>query len=1362
MRLAGVTGPCPKCGATIVAPKPVAEMRSTRELRGDGNGRGLGGTTHHREPSAPAAPTAVADGRKGGLSSLRRRRQPVVSPLARFSDEPVESLETGLSEAEMGATSIYGTVEDDFSAETVAYAPAPEPMVAPAVGEIPDVSAAVPTEPVAELPVPAPVLAPAPAPEPVAEVPAAAPEPEPAPAPAMIQPFEHSWPKPKAKAPINLQRSADPPAAVQPVVPAAPETPAVTPEPEPLPVNPVAESVAAALSLGQGYGAPTEEEPAEAELPRWGWSARKSDTAMSPAPEPVQETVAPAAETEIPTDTAPMPDPVSDKTATDGSELLVGEDDSFEISRLGSLGLRKAADTIAPLVDLDTDLDAVIPKGPEASSVGAPLPPAPGAFPKWSSLEGNPLIQAQAPVITGVKSAVEAEVAPPPPPVDEMPAPAPRPLMSGPVWAPPVGASDAKASPWLPVARVPAAADEAPAEAPEADAVAPALQSPRFLGSESNRTIPWKPPIPEGFTPAAPAPAAADASKAPESLSLPLAEPAAQPPLLDLSTFGEGEPPRPGDRATPPALRINLPQTSSIGDTTAKATVSTVPVEPKPAFEPLEPAPVEDKAEEPAPDADRSVAVEDKVPAAPESMVPPAAEPTTPAAPAEESAVPPPLTTAAAAAVPAVEEAESESKSLFSARAQAVALSLKKPVIGSPAPVAAAEPASPPPLSAPLSQIEPADADEIGLPSLKLNIRPRQKSEEPVEAEKMAAPVEPAPGLNSLRLDRLAAGDKPDLSGSDLALPNFTSSKLAEKLANRDPEARKQPEPAAPVENPAAPAEPAAIERPEPAPVAHDPEDDGMARRLGLLPRETKPTVMETRDDATDAEVSETPLAESGAPAAPEKAATSLNQALPKESDMVSVDDILSRPNTKVMRRKETLVDRFIDWRDASEGRRKAVLVGGIAAGGVVLVSVIGALAGWFGGDDAADASGKATVVLETPSTAPKSPVILADNSKASPDGAPAWSDSVFSKGEADPNGKAAPAAPAATQGADTTVAPPAAGSGTPAPTVQTEVPKAPVGSPTATAPDNQTIVLPGVGNMATTGAAESTDPFTSEGGFTEIGSTGKAPAEAPAAGTPANPAPTTPETAMARQAEQALSVDSLVEPTAPSEAMPGAPVSEENRLIEQRTAIEKFLAAKTWQERLTHVYRADQVKAEIEAHYKNHPDGPVAAPTIQWFDMDEAPTDGGDPFYAFYVSFEGAETEFPMVVRKEGDAYKVDWRLYAECKDRLFAEFRDSGESGPASFYLVMQRHSYWGKDRTQFRELENLNCYKIEPPYPGFETFVFLPKDSPHVALIEEIAGWGLPPVDVVLEMERRKFAHGESHLVIKSIKKTSWVAP
>ena len=67
-----------------------------------------------------------------------------------------------------------------------------------------------------------------------------------------------------------------------------------------------------------------------------------------------------------------------------------------------------------------------------------------------------------------------------------------------------------------------------------------------------------------------------------------------------------------------------------------------------------------------------------------------------------------------------------------------------------------------------------------------------------------------------------------------------------------------------------------------------------------------------------------------------------------------------------------------------------------------------------------------------------------------------------------------------------------------------------------------------------------------------------------------------------------------------------------------------------------------------------------------------------------------------------------------------------------------------------------------EIEPPYPGFETFVFLPKDSPHVALIEEIAGWGLPPVDVVLEMERRKFAHGESHLVIKSIKKTSWVAP
>lgn len=160
---------------------------------------------------------------------------------------------------------------------------------------------------------------------------------------------------------------------------------------------------------------------------------------------------------------------------------------------------------------------------------------------------------------------------------------------------------------------------------------------------------------------------------------------------------------------------------------------------------------------------------------------------------------------------------------------------------------------------------------------------------------------------------------------------------------------------------------------------------------------------------------------------------------------------------------------------------------------------------------------------------------------------------------------------------------------------------------------------------------------------------------------------------------------------------------------------------------------------------------------------MDEKPVDGSDPFVAFYLSVEGIGSEFPAVLRKTADgAYKVDWELFVDCKDRLFGKFRTSSETGPANFRLVMQRYSYWGDDRKEFKDIDDYLCYKVEPPYPDYETFVFVPKDSALAQKIEQFASWGMPAVDVVLKLERKTFAHGAKHLVVISLEKPIWVAP
>lgn len=232
------------------------------------------------------------------------------------------------------------------------------------------------------------------------------------------------------------------------------------------------------------------------------------------------------------------------------------------------------------------------------------------------------------------------------------------------------------------------------------------------------------------------------------------------------------------------------------------------------------------------------------------------------------------------------------------------------------------------------------------------------------------------------------------------------------------------------------------------------------------------------------------------------------------------------------------------------------------------------------------------------------------------------------------------------------------------------------------------------------------------------------------------------------------------------AEARPGPPetageLPSVRRLDAAREALESFLAMSTAAERLPLVYEAERTRPQVEAWHASRPDGAFPNALLRFMDMDEAPADGGDPFYAFHV-FPGGGGEFPMVVRQTLAGYKVDWELFAECVDRRFERFRLSDSDGPEAFRLLLQRHSYWGPDSEEIAALDAYLCFKIEPPYRGNAAFVFVPKGTPLAAEFEELAAWGMPPVDVVLALERKAFPHGTRHLVASAVLKASWVAP
>lgn len=865
-----------------------------------------------------------------------------------------------------------------------------------------------------------------------------------------------------------------------------------------------------------------------------------------------------------------------------------------------------------------------------------------------------------------------------------------------------------------------ASSEEKVEEVPALEAGPPPISSlPRFLGGAAT------PPAASSPPPLATAPAEAAAPKLEEAPTsspildttdyLPQHKDFTHPPTLGLQTFGEGEPPRPGERASSPSQRISLPQIAdSEASTSSKAVVSPVMREEVPDFSPL--------------DADSNT-----VPVTEES--PPALD------------------------LPEREPIESKPMGQSS---------LEAAVMGR--------------ISEPPAATDKPEQGGLDLSETFLSARAKAAAASLVMGEK-------------IRSDDEATGNEtpPPVTPEVVSVPRKGSDRFQEEETSRPdaPTLDLEPEYDLPKKE-VSPITDSEVEDEE------DEAEDGLARVLGLIPRK-KPAEPEPRENETGLG-----NAAEGAPVSDRKGNKPASAAT-----LPSIDDVLEgrspvRPLPKVGW-IEGVQDRFSEL----EPRRKAMIFGAAAAVVIALFALVGLGAGWFGDGEGEETVAESSAVVPpekpvvAPAEAPESPVAPPEpneNTAAAPSGDEPRKnppviivDSGVLPGEAPSDaisttpvpavtppsmtslipGEESPVANSAVGAADpdapSTIAEGIAWSGTEESKPQTDA------DPQSGEPGE--LVLPTVG-PATANPSSEGDPLLVEtpasaaaaaanlgtaslGGldtsYTELGGAGDN-ATAPTG------APMTTETgadlddALARQEERVQSVA----PIANQDGAAASAKKSQEPLDQAKLTLEKFLAQPSWKERLEYIYEADRLRPRIEAYYRTAPDGAIPQSVSKFFDMDENPADGGDPFYAFYLFLEGVETEFPVVVRKTSEGFKVDWELFVECKDQLFIEFRDGQSDGPATFRFVMQRHSYWGPDRSEFTNSNDYLCYKVEPPYPGGEAFVFVQKDSPLAAEVEKIATWGLPPVDVVLTLERKEFPHGVKHFVIKSLDKLSWVAP
>ncbi|MCB1237966.1 MAG: hypothetical protein KDM91_23065, partial [Verrucomicrobiae bacterium] len=313
---------------------------------------------------------------------------------------------------------------------------------------------------------------------------------------------------------------------------------------------------------------------------------------------------------------------------------------------------------------------------------------------------------------------------------------------------------------------------------------------------------------------------------------------------------------------------------------------------------------------------------------------------------------------------------------------------------------------------------------------------------------------------------------------------------------------------------------------------------------------------------------------------------------------------------------------------------------------------------------------------------------------------------------------------------------------------------------------DAMPVPKPGAADTAEAGGAGMEE----EGGYTVIGGIGTSDFAGPdpllmvgATNAPKPPAPampTEPDTReiLEKQAQAAVSAV-RTEPVETRPAVPAPGHGEGDILTEPRAALDGFLRAGSWEERLKYIYEGETIRSRVAKYYATHADRAFTDYLPEFEEMGEASGAGSPPFFLYYVSLAGENYDVPVMILKTSDGPKVDWDTFVEFHDRQFARYVETGSAEPAVFRVALARQSYWGPDRSAFTDRDNYLCLKVSPPYPESQIEAFVAKDSELGRQLEGAVVWGAPPLAATVELKREKFAHGATHYIVSKLITDGW---
>lgn len=162
------------------------------------------------------------------------------------------------------------------------------------------------------------------------------------------------------------------------------------------------------------------------------------------------------------------------------------------------------------------------------------------------------------------------------------------------------------------------------------------------------------------------------------------------------------------------------------------------------------------------------------------------------------------------------------------------------------------------------------------------------------------------------------------------------------------------------------------------------------------------------------------------------------------------------------------------------------------------------------------------------------------------------------------------------------------------------------------------------------------------------------------------------------------------------------------------------------------------QVNSHIERYYGQTSPAAIPVTSIGFIRHDPNPEVGGGMQSVFMVASPEWKYPIPVMVQETKAGFKLDWIAFIEFKDNWLLKFVQGYHETPGRFHVSIKRSHYFDRD---VPDLEEKDCFLIQPPQEDFEVAVFVPKKSPLAEMLRRELGWSTQYAYILAEIQWRQ---------------------